>query len=119
MGRHPSFQLGWRGIRQRIGAGLGVSRLVRSSKGGWIGCVVERVLGIALVGLLRHAVAFHVDSGQEGDEKRRAAGASHGRDCDVWNSVTVVHVGMEATIQVTGAASFGYGWKGLGHLSGT
>lgn len=58
VGGHPSFQLDRRGTRQRIRRRLDLAGLVRDGKVGRLGRV-ERVLGVALVGLLRHAVAFH------------------------------------------------------------
>lgn len=75
MGGHPSSELGRRCIGQGIQGGLGIGGLERSSQGGRV-WLVEGILGVALVGLVRRAVAFHRGRrpGEGGRRRRQAAG---------------------------------------------
>lgn len=71
MGGHPSFELGGGGTRKWIRGGLGVSWFVGNSEGGIVGSIVEGIFGIALVGLLRHAIALHSGQEAQGTVRRR------------------------------------------------
>lgn len=78
MGSHPSECLGGRGSGQGIRRRYAIARLVRRSKSRRLGLRVEGILRVALVRLLRHAVAIHHGRLIENEDngRRRETGTS-------------------------------------------